>query len=96
MRYIRWPPRLNRGTGTLSEAQEINFKTLYFVNKKRFQGQDTSLRKLPVRVAQPAWYEFAVCNCDGAREILFDFSRSPKVMPLLQCSFITHFSATSS
>ena len=80
----------------LSEAQEINFKTLYFVNKKRFQGQDTSLRKLPVRVAQPAWYEFAVCNCDGAREILFDFGRSPKVMPLLQCSFVTHFSATSS
>jgi hypothetical protein len=54
--------KTQKGYRHLSEAQELNFKTIYFVNKKSFQGHDTLLRKLFARVAQPAWYEFVVCN----------------------------------
>jgi hypothetical protein len=82
--------KTQKGYGHLSKTQELNFKTLYFVNTKSFQGQDTLLRKLCVRVTLPAWYEFAVCNWDAASEFLFDFNRSPKLMLLLEWSFVTH------
>jgi len=62
--HAAYTPATNtqKGYRHLSEAQELQFKTLNFLNKKSFQGQDTLLRKLSVRVALPTWYEFAVCN----------------------------------